>query len=65
MFCAYTRPSYQVSVYRTIDPLVLLTVTLRGVSYMHCLLSLISFIEIEHIVFLIGLLYLGGSLFSK
>ena len=22
MFCAYTRPRYQVSVYRTIDPLV-------------------------------------------
>ena len=23
MFCAYTRPRYQMSVYRTIDPLVL------------------------------------------
>ena len=25
MFCAYTRPRYQVSVYRTIGPLVLIT----------------------------------------
>ena len=25
MFCAYTRPRYQVSVYRTIGPLVLQT----------------------------------------
>ena len=26
MFCAYTRPRYQVSVYRTIGPLVLVAI---------------------------------------
>ena len=28
MFCAYTRPRYQVSVYRTIGPLVILILQL-------------------------------------
>ena len=42
MFCA--RPRYQVSVYRTIGPLVLLTHGYpAGVSNKHCLLSLFSF----------------------
>ena len=34
------------SVYRTIGPLVLLTVTLRGVSNKHCLLPLFSFLAV-------------------
>ena len=41
MFCAYTRPRYQVSVYRSIGPLVIDCYP-AGVSNKHCLLSLFS-----------------------
>ena len=37
MFCAYTRPRYQVSVYRTIGPLVfnLIFFIFAGIEDMH------------------------------
>ena len=36
MYCAYTRPRYQVSVYRTIGPLVLVLITTLLENF-HCL----------------------------
>ena len=33
MFCTYTRPRYQVSVYRTIDPLVIYVLVILIISH--------------------------------
>ena len=68
MFCAYTRPRYQVSVYRTIGPLVLCLY--RGTDVRSAFTRQVSGLSIssgvwgddELIIYLFGLLQHLGEL---
>ena len=51
MFCAYTRPTYQVSVYRTIGPLVhQIIFILAGNENMHKSLNELEFGQIPPLI---------------